>query len=598
MESDYLIRKKPMQALLLFSLPIILGNLFQQTYTMADSAIVGRFVSEQALAAVGASYSLTNIFICVAIGGGMGASVIVGRHFGAKQYREMKAAIYTACLAFLAVSILLGGLGLLFSSQIMTALNTPEDVMGMAVQYLNIYFYGLPFLFMYNVLSSMFNALGKSRIPLYFLIFSSVFNVALDLVLVIQFDLGVAGVAWATMIAQGISAVMSFGVLIRELRKFGRSKTEVFNGRELAEMTKIALPSILQQSTVSIGMMLVQSVVNSFGSEALAGFSAAMRIESICVVPMSGIGNAVSSYTAQNIGARQTRRVVEGFHAAIRMVIVCAAVICIVLEFFHGSIISLFLGAEGTETALATGENYLIFMGWFFCLIGFKMSVDSVLRGSGDMKIFTIANLVNLSVRVIIAVTMAPRFGIDMVWYAVPVGWFLNWAISYSRYRTGKWKIIAEKAVRTDEMPDSDKQEEGFQQEFRRNVRGGSGYLEENPEEKETEPAGREEKKFSKYDRSGDAQMRQKIREAVTFTGRVQGVGFRYKMYYLSRQYGVTGWVRNEYDGSVSAQVQGTEEQIDRVIQALSNDRYIEIDHAWRSRIPLDEEERGFRMLN
>lgn len=130
MESDYLIRKKPMQALLIFSLPIILGNLFQQTYTMADSAIVGRFVSEQALAAVGASYSLTNIFICVAIGGGMGASVIVGRHFGAKQYREMKAAIYTACLAFLAVSVLLGGLGLLFSRQIMTALNTPEDVMG------------------------------------------------------------------------------------------------------------------------------------------------------------------------------------------------------------------------------------------------------------------------------------------------------------------------------------------------------------------------------------------------------------------------------------------------------------------------------------
>ena len=166
---------------------------------------------------------------------------------------------------------------------------TPEDVMGMAVQYLNIYFYGLPFLFMYNVRSSMFNALGKSRIPLYFLIFSSVFNVALDLVLVIQFDLGVAGVAWATMIAQGISAVMSFFVLIRELKKFSCGQAETFNGGELKDMTKIALPSILQQSTVSIGMMLVQSVVNSFGSEALAGFSAAMRIESICVVPMSGI---------------------------------------------------------------------------------------------------------------------------------------------------------------------------------------------------------------------------------------------------------------------------------------------------------------------
>lgn len=565
MESDYLIRKKPMQALLFFSVPIILGNLFQQTYTMMDSAIVGRFVSEQALAAVGASYSLTNIFICVAIGGGMGASVIVGRHFGARQYREMKSAVFTACLAFLAVSILLGGFGLLFSRQIMTALNTPENVMGVAVQYLNIYFFGLPFLFMYNVLSSMFNALGKSRIPLLFLIFSSVFNVVLDLILVLRFELGVSGVAWATMIAQGISAVLSFLVLIKELKKLSCSQTEFFNTRELADMIRIALPSILQQSTVSIGMMLVQSVVNSFGSEALAGFSAAMRIESVCVVPMSGIGNAVSSYTAQNIGARQLKRVEEGFGAAIRMVIVCAAVICIVLELFHGRIMSLFLGTDGTETAIATGENYLIFMGWFFCLIGFKMCADSVLRGSGDMKVFTIANLLNLSMRVIFAVTMAPRFGIAMVWYAVPAGWFLNWAISYIRYRSGKWKRIACRDMNVEKSSRSDVQ----------------------PEERET---------VGEYKRGED--MDKKIREAVTFTGRVQGVGFRYKMYYLAQQYGVTGWVRNEYDGSVSAQVQGTEAQIDRVIQALSRDRYIEIEHAWRSRISLEEEERGFRMLN
>ncbi len=596
MESDYLIRKKPMEALLLFSLPIILGNLFQQTYTMADSAIVGRFVSEQALAAVGASYSLTNIFICVAIGGGMGASVIVGRHFGAKQYRKMKAAIFTACFSFLAVSVLLGGLGLLFSRQIMAALNTPEDVLGMSVRYLNIYFYGLPFLFMYNVLSSMFNALGKSRIPLYFLIFSSVFNVILDLVLVIHFDLGVTGVAWATMIAQGISAVLSFGVLLKVLKKFGCGRTEAFDRGELKNMTRIALPSILQQSTVSIGMMLVQSVVNSFGSEALAGFSAAMRIESICVVPMSGIGNAVSSYTAQNIGARRTKRVVEGFHAAVKMVLVCAAVICVALEVFHGEIISLFLGADGTAAAVATGEGYLTFMGWFFCLIGFKMSVDSVLRGSGDMKVFTVANLVNLSVRVIIAVTMAPRFGIAMVWYAVPVGWFLNWAISYSRYRTGKWKAIAARTAEEEALPAGEPREESA---LERKLESETKTAEETEAKSETKLV--EEAKaaeISARNTSGEKNMSEKIREAVSFTGRVQGVGFRYKMYYLSQQYGVTGWVRNEYDGSVSAQVQGTEAQIDRVIQALSRDRYIRIDHAWRSRIPLEEEERGFRMLN
>ncbi len=442
MDKDYLIHKKPLAALLIFALPIIIGNFFQQTYTMADSAIVGRFVGEQALAAVGASYSLTNIFICVAIGGGMGASVIVSRYFGGKAYGKMKTAIYTACLSFLAVSILLGGVGLLFSKKILVLLNTPADVLDLAAEYLNIYFYGLPFLFMYNVFSSMFNALGKSRIPLFFLIFSSLFNIVLDLILVTRFGMGVAGVAWATWIAQGISAVFSFLVLIRELKKIDSQKEKIYDLPELWKMTKIALPSILQQSTVSIGMMLVQSVVNSFGSEALAGFSAAMRVESLCIVPMTGIGNALSSYTSQNLGARRQDRVVKGYHAAVGFVIACGAVLCLILQLFHQEIIAFFLGSEGTAAAIATGQGYLRFVGWFYCLIGFKLTSDALLRGAGDMKMFTVANMVNLFLRVSVAVLLAPRFGIAMVWYAVPLGWLANWLISFLEYRTGKWKTI------------------------------------------------------------------------------------------------------------------------------------------------------------
>lgn len=442
MEDDYLIKKKPLNALVIFSLPIIVGNLFQQTYTMADSVIVGRYVSEQALAAVGASYSLTNIFICIAIGGSIGASVIVSQYFGSKNYAKMKTAVFTALIVFLILSILLGGFGLLFSRGIMALLNTPGNVFGMAVKYLNIYFLGLPFLFMYNVLSSMFNALGKSKIPLYFLIFSSVFNVILDWILVTQFAMGVAGVAWATLIAQGISAVLSFVVLILQFRKMNLRQTKAFDMDELLPMAKFSLPSILQQSTVSIGMMLVQSVVNSFGSEALAGFSAAMRIEAICVVPMIGIGNAVSPYTAQNIGARQEDRVVEGYHAANILALICGIIILVVLECFNRQIIQLFLGTDGTALAVSTGRNYLIFMGFFFSLIGFKMAVDSVLRGAGDMKMFTIANLVNLGIRVFVAMAFAPHYGISMVWCAVPVGWLVNWMISYHQYRTGKWRAI------------------------------------------------------------------------------------------------------------------------------------------------------------
>lgn len=441
-ENDYLIKKKPINALVLFSLPIIIGNLFQQTYTMADSAIVGRFVSEQALAAVGASYSLTNIFICVAIGGGIGASVIVSQYFGSHHYKKMKTAILTSMIAFLIISIAMGGIGLLFSKDIMVALNTPYDVLDMTVKYLNIYFIGLPFLFMYNVLSAMFNALGKSKIPLYFLIFSSVLNVILDLILVAKFNMGVAGTAWATLAAQGLSAVLSFIVLIKQLRKMECGHSKVFDFNQLWRMTKIALPSILQQSTVSIGMMLVQSVVNSFGSEALAGFSAAMRIEAICIVPMIGIGNAVSSYTAQNIGADKYDRVTQGYRSANLLVAIFAAMIFVITECLNRHIISLFLGADYSYTAMSTGCSYLKFMGWFFCLIGFKMAVDGLLRGAGDMKMFTVANLVNLFIRVFVAMEFAPKFGIAVVWYATPIGWFANWLISSIQYRTGKWKSI------------------------------------------------------------------------------------------------------------------------------------------------------------
>ena len=441
MEKEYLIREKPLKALLLFAFPMIIGNLFQQFYTMVDSVVVGRFVSENALAAVGASYSLTNVFISIAIGGGVGASVLVSRYFGARDYRRMKTSVSTALISFLVVSLALGGLGLLLGDQILEVLNTPENIMEDAVTYLNIYFMGLPFLFMYNVLSAMFNALGKSRIPLYLLIFSSVFNVVLDLIMVCSFHMGVSGVAWATLIAQGISAVMAFLIFIREMRSY-QSGEEIrwFDRREFGSMCRIALPSILQQSTVSIGMMLVQSVVNSFGAQMLAGYSAGMRIESICIVPMAAMGNVMSSFTAQNLGAKQQERVVKGYHTAYGIVFGFGILICVILEIFYRPLILMFLGEEGTALALNTGMSYMRFIGFFFSFIGLKMITDGLLRGAGDMKMFTVANLVNLGIRVVVAVTMAPRFGIAFVWYAVPMGWLANYLISFARYKTGIWK--------------------------------------------------------------------------------------------------------------------------------------------------------------
>ena len=442
MDKEYLIHDKPAKALAAFTVPMIIGNFFQQFYTMADSVIVGRFVSEDALAAIGASYSFTNVFICVAIGGGVGAAVITGHYLGSRNYQKMVQSATTALLSFLCLSVLLSAIGLIFGRSFMTYLNTPENILDMATDYLNIYFWGLPFLFMYNVISAIFNAIGKSRIPLYLLIFSSLLNILLAIFMVYHLGLGVPGAAWATFIAQGVSVLLSAVLLFKEFKKYASYLQKPFDPMTLSEMSKVALPSILQQSTVAIGMLLVQSVVNSFGSEVLAGFSSAMRVESLCVVPMAAIGNAMSSYTAQNLGAGKTERVRKGYHAANLFVFLFAISSCIILELFHTPIVRLFLGGGGTQLAYETGTGYLRFMGFFFVLIGLKMSTDGLLRGAADMKMFTIANFTNLTIRVVMAVTLAPRFGIAMVWFAVPIGWLVNYIISYFQYRTGKWKTI------------------------------------------------------------------------------------------------------------------------------------------------------------
>lgn len=511
MEKEYLLREKPLKALWLFALPMMVGNLFQQFYTMADSMIVGRFVGEDALAAIGASYALTNVFICIAIGGGVGAGVLTGRYFGAREYLRLRLCIRTALMTFLVLSLLLSAFGLLFCSAILRALHTPGNVLPMASAYLMIYFLGLPFLFLYNVLSAMFNALGRSRVPLYLLIFSSALNIGLDLCLVCGLELGIEGAAWATLAAQAISAVLSFLLFRRTLnqctapepltdscdksiaesplRQSQDSEIPVhsmsdgiehhsalsitlFSLTELAAITRITLPSIFQQATVSIGAMLVQAVINPFGSQVLAGYAAASRLESFCIVPMSALGQAMSAYTSQNLGAagkaivsteplsqahdtaqknlsspeadaetslHYIKRVRQGYRAALALAGGFAVLLCIFLLLSARPLIASFLGPGGTNLALETGVQYLHFINFFFALIGLKMCTDGVLRGAADMGMFTLANLANLTFRVLFAALLAPRFGAAFVWYAIPLGWLLNSLISGYEYRSGRW---------------------------------------------------------------------------------------------------------------------------------------------------------------
>lgn len=433
-----LLEGSPGKGLLLFAIPMILGNLFQQLYNMVDTIIVGKFVGENALAAVGASYALTTVFVMIAIGGGTGACVITSQFLGAGQYGKMKTSIATAILSFLCVSIILGLFGFFANRQVLELLGTPPNVLDEAALYLRIYFVGLPFLFMYNVLASIFNSLGDSKTSLYLLVFSSILNIFLDLIAVRGLHMGVAGAAAATVLAQGVAAVLSFVILMRRLKSYEGSFS-YFDFHTLGKMVEVAIPSIIQQSIVSIGMLLVQSVVNRFGSSVLAGYTAGMRLESICIVPMIAMGNAVSTFTAQNIGAGKVERVKKGYFTSYLILGAFAITICSILLLFKNPLIYLFLEEGSGTLAYDTASGYISFIAWFFIFIGLKASTDGVLRGAADVLVFTLANLTNLAIRVLVAFLLAPVIGVQAVWYAVPIGWLVNYLISFVRYLSGHW---------------------------------------------------------------------------------------------------------------------------------------------------------------
>lgn len=432
--NEYLIYENPVKALFIFAIPMIIGNVFQQIYNLADGVVVGNFVGENALAAVGASGSLTQVFINIAVGAGVGASVLVSRYFGSREYAKMKSCISTSLLFFLGLSIVLAVIGIFSGRTILTWLRTPEEVMDMAALYLKIYFIGFPFLFMYNILASIFNAVGNSKIPTILLIISSILNIVLDVWFVAGLGMGVLGVALATLIAQGISAVISFLIFLKLIGAY-KENFIFFNFTMLQKMLSLAVPSIIQQTTVSVGLMLVQSAVNAFGAQALAGYSSAVKVEGIFAAIFTSIGNAASPFVSQNLGAGKKERVQNGYHAALILDLIFAVITFVLLVFFSKPIAALFLTSSGTDMAFRVATGYMKCLGYFYILMGIKMATDGVLRGIGYMKIFMLANLVNLCIRVMVATICSPIYGVAFVWYASPIGWLVNFVISYSGYR-------------------------------------------------------------------------------------------------------------------------------------------------------------------
>ena len=429
------------KVLWLFSIPMLLSVAFQQMYHIVDSVIAGRFIGEHALAAVGASHPITMVFMAVAVGSNIGCAVVVSKLFGAKEYGSLKTAVRTIFITCTAVSIFMTVFGLLAGDFALSLIQTPDDVFADASVYLKIYILGYLFSFLYNIENGVFTSLGDSRTPLYFLIGSSIGNILLDLLFVIVLDLGVAGVAWATLTAQAAACILAFFPLAHRLRELPADEPyEKFSFPMLKQVTIVAVPSILQQCFISIGNVFVQSAVNSFGSAVIAGFSACQKLNVFYVTCMTTLSNGLSSFTAQNLGAKKTERITEGWKAGSLLGILVCVPFFLFYFFFSETAMGLFL-EENSREAIQAGAAYLRIVTPFYFIVIFKVMCDGVLRGTSAMLQFMTGTFSDLFLRVAFAFLFSKGlgFGPTGIWMAWPIGWTLSTFISYYFYSRKPW---------------------------------------------------------------------------------------------------------------------------------------------------------------
>ena len=433
---------KPEAVLWKFCIPLFGSIVFQQLYNIADSFVAGKFIGENALAAVGNSYEISLIFIAFAFGCNMGCSVIVSQFFGARRYENMKTAVYTAMITSAMICIVLMVFGLLFCDSLLGMINTPEELLGDSKIYLDIYILGLPFVFFYNIATGIFSALGDSKTPFYFLAASSISNIAVDILFVTVFHMGVAGVAWATFLCQGVSCVLAVFVVFRRLKGIETDKVPLFSFDILKRIMTVAVPSILQQSFISVGNIIIQGTINGFGSSVMAGYSAAVKLNNLVITSFTTLGNGISNYTAQNIGAGKLPRIREGFKAGIKMVWMLSAPL-FVLYFFVGKWILYAFIDEPTVLALQTGIEFLRILSPFYFVISMKFVADGILRGAGMMGKFMVTTFLDLILRVGIAVLLSGTIlGATGIWCAWPIGWIVAVILSLAFYKSGRWNDL------------------------------------------------------------------------------------------------------------------------------------------------------------
>lgn len=430
---------KPERVLLQFSLPLLGSIIFQQLYNIADSLVAGKFIGDNALAAVGNAYEITLIFLAFAFGCNIGCSVIVARLFGAREYQRLKTAVYTTLIATGVLCVLLMILGLCFSDLLLRAILTPDEIFADSFLYLMIYIWGLPFLFFYNISTGIFSALGDSRTPFIFLAVSSVVNIFADILFVTAFDMGVAGVAWATFICQGVSCVLAVIFVFRKLRAVGATRAPLFSWGLLGEIATVAVPSILQQGFISIGNILIQGVINSYGTVVTAGYAAAIKLNNLVITSFTALGNGISNFTAQNLGAGKLDRVQSGYRCGLFMIYALAIPVSLLYVFAGEPFLRLF-SDEPTSSAILVGLRFLHIVAPFYFVAASKLISDGVLRGAGSMFIFMISTFADLILRVLFAYILSPVYGSDGIWYAWPIGWVCGTLISVVACLCGVWK--------------------------------------------------------------------------------------------------------------------------------------------------------------
>ena len=431
---------KPESVLWRFCMPLFGSIVFQQLYNIADSLVAGKFIGENALAAVGNSYEITLIFIAFAFGCNIGCSVVVSQYFGAKRYGEMKTAVHTGMIASAVTCLILMLIGIFGCDALLKLIRTPAEIFDDSSLYLDVYALGLPFVFFYNISEGIFSALGDSKTPFCFLAVSSLSNIGMDVLFVAGFHMGVAGVAWATFLCQGVSCVVALIFVFRRLRGMPSDEpSQAFSLPIFKKFAMVAIPSILQQSFISVGNIIIQGVINGFGPAVVAGYSAAVKLNNLVITSFTTLANGISNYTAQNLGAKKLERIREGFRAGAKMVWLLSIPLIALYWLGSDALIKLFV-ENPSRTALDTGRAFLRILSPFYLIISIKLVADGVLRGSSMMKQFMVSTFTDLTLRVALAFALSAAMGATGIWCAWPVGWSVAAVLSILFYRRGAWE--------------------------------------------------------------------------------------------------------------------------------------------------------------